>query len=261
MGSTAFIRAIEGSYARLPLADADFVYVYSDFRGLGRHLAEFGNKSEFCEAMLAPLLKLGKTLIATAFTYTTEGEFHTDKTPTTLGYMNKWFLDQPGVARSEHPLFSFAALGPRADIVKRVGKSAFGHDSVHHRLQGKRCKFLHLGRPVSMGNTLIHHVEHLCGATYRLHKAYRTRVFDAGTYVGTDYSAFVRRRDVPGEAFEFTFAEAAVALREQGLINEVGEENSFTNISVYCYDAALERLSSMFYKDPTIFINTTFVQY
>jgi aminoglycoside 3-N-acetyltransferase len=249
------------AYEAVGAYDPDVIYLYSDFRTFGRHLEEFPDRAAFCNALLSPLLQRGKTLVMTTFTYTTEGRFDVLSTPTKLGVLNKWILAQPGVCRSEHPLFSYAALGPHAELVINIGQSAFGHDSVFTRLLGRRAAFLHVGRPVWMGNTALHHVEHLGGATYRINKAFRTRVFRGTEYVGTDYSAFLRRIDVPGETFAFTFREAADLLFARGLVRQVGEDADLTNVSLLWYEDTLAALHQMFRADPTIFIESNFIQY
>ena len=68
---------------------------------------------------------------------------------------------------------------------------------------------LHIGRPVAMGNTVLHHVEQLAGATYRMNKAFKTEVYDGSRHIGTDYNAFLRRQDVPGEDFASDFNRAS----------------------------------------------------
>ncbi|MCC6278783.1 MAG: AAC(3) family N-acetyltransferase [Oligoflexia bacterium] len=248
-------------YSTITALEADILYIYSDFRSLGAHMDKFKSRDDFCESFVKPLLEKGKTIILTTFTYTTEGIFDVQNTKTNLGALNKWILNQSGVCRSEHPLFSFAALGPNARVVKNVSKSAFGTDSVHDRLKNKKAGFLHLGRPVSLGNTALHHVEHMCGATYRIHKAFKTQVMDQGKPIGTDYTAFLRRRDVSGETFEFEFTRAAALMHKAGLIKQVGNEEDLTNVSFYWYDQALDFLTDLFYSNQRIFIKTDFIGY
>ncbi|MBM3788669.1 MAG: hypothetical protein FJW30_30400 [Acidobacteria bacterium] len=241
--------------------DADVVYLYSDFRGFGIRSGGTIDRAALCDGIARPMLERGQTLVIATFTYTSEGDFDVLSTPTNLGVMNKWILKQPEVHRSEHPLFSYASLGPRASLVKQVGKSAFGHDSVFHRLLGTRAAFVHVGRPVWMGNTSLHFVEQLGGATYRVNKAFRTRVFEGTRFVGSDYSAFVRRLDVPGETFAFSFQRGAEALRRRGLIREVGSEANLTNISLMRYDDTIDVLHKLFSDDPSVFIASSFIQY
>ncbi|TFG61599.1 MAG: hypothetical protein E4H32_07130 [Nitrospirales bacterium] len=224
-------------------------------------MADLESLDEFCQAFTKPLLERGKTVLVTTFTYTTNGRFDVEETKTNLGVLNKWILNQTGHQRSEHPLFSYAALGPQADIVIHVGKSAFGSDSIFERLYNRKAAFLHVGRPVSMGNTALHHVEHMCGATYRVHKGFKTEVFRGSNYVGTDYTAFLRRRDVPGENFAFNFTKACDKIYEKGLIREIGSSKDLNNISMYSYDQTLDFLKDLFYQDQRIFIQSDFMEY
>ena len=256
-----FSRLIGDAYASVGILDADIVYIYTDFRAFGVHLNEFSSRDAFCRAVVDPLRDLGKTVITTTFSYTSEGQFDTETTPTRLGVINKWILKADGVRRSEHPVFSYAAVGPQAsELVSNIGKSAFGEDSVFDRLYGRNAAFLYVGRPVSMGNTIIHHVEQVCGATYRVNKAFSTKVYRGPDYVGTDYTAFVRRRDVPGRNFAFQFGRAARELFSAGLVKEVGNSEKFTNISAHGYDAAAAELKKLFYADPSIFISRPFIE-
>lgn len=256
-----FERMLEDAYRKVGAFDADILYIYSDFRNMGIHAAAYKNKNEFCDAVVSPLLKKQKTIVMTSFTYTTEGRFDVLNTPTNLGILNKWILKQPGFGRSEHPLFSYAALGPEAKLVENIGKSAFGVDSVFDRLKLKKTGFLHIGRPVFMGNTALHHIEHICGATYRIHKAFNTEVFRENEYIGTDYTAFLRRRDVPGEDFDFDFKRAAEILNQKKLVSQVGSDHDLSNISFYWYDQTLDYMQDMFYKDQGIFINSNYIEY
>lgn len=252
---------IAEAYGRLNVFEADVIYLYSDFRWLGTLASPNQTKDDFCSKFVAPLLAREKTAIVTAFTYTVEGKFDVIKTPTTLGALNKWIHKQPGSRRSEHPLFSYSALGPGAGFVEDIGKSAFGHDSVFHRLRGRRAAFLHVGRPVAMGNTALHHIEHICGATYRLHKAFPTQVWKNERYVGSDYTAFLRRRDIPGHDFAFDFSRAATEMHARGLVRQVGDDANLSNFSFYWYDETLDFLAELFYRDQSIFLNRPFVGY
>lgn len=241
--------------------DAEILYIYTDFRNFGAHAAGYQSRNDFCKAVVNPFLVSGKTIVIATFTYTADGVFNVVGTRTKLGAINKWILDQPGHLRSEHPVFSYAALGPARDFLQGVGKSAFGYDSVFDRLKGKRAAFLHIGRPVSMGNTALHYIEHLCGATYRAHKAFRTQVFKGEQYIGTDYTAFLRRWDVPGESFEFDFSMAAEALVKRGLIKQVGSDLDLSNVSCYWYDDTIDFMADMFNKNQMLFLKSGYICY
>ena len=163
--------------------------------------------------------------------------------------------------RSEHPLFSYAALGKKADFLVNISKSAFGYGSVFDRLKDSDAVFLHVGRPISMGNTVLHHIEQYCGATYRINKAFQTKVYRGDTYIGTDYTAFLRRQDVEGETFGFDFTKAARAMLDAQLIKKTGDIDSFSTVPSYSYDDTLSFLYDLFYKAQNIFIGSDFIQY
>jgi len=256
-----FERMLSQAYQSVGAFDADILYIYTDFRHFGTYAAGYENRNEFCKAFVDQFLARGQTIVLTTFTYSVEGRFDVLNSRTKLGAMNKWILEQPGFRRSEHPLFSYAALGPEAGLVEGIGKSAFGYGSVFDRLKGRRTAFLHIGRPISIGNTALHYVEHICGATYRTHKAFRTEVFRGENYIGTDYTAFLRRRDVPGESFEFDFSKASVILNNKKVINQVGSEHDLSNISFYWLDQVIDCLQDMFYENQRIFIKSNFIGY
>ena len=256
-----FPRILYDAYSKIEILEADIVYVYTDFRALGIHVQEFQNRAAFCSAIVQPLLDAGKTVLTTTFTYTSEGHFDPAITPTRLGAINKWILKAPDVKRSEHPIFSYAAVGPKAgELVENIGKSAFGHDSVFDRLYGENAAFLYVGRPVWMGNTIIHHIEQICGATYRVNKAFTTQVYRGDEYIGTDFSAFVRRRDVPGYDFAFDFKKASQKMYDAGLVRQVGNDTELTNISAHGYDDVAALLKTIFYENPSIFIDKAFIE-
>ena len=251
----------EEKYDRLGVNDFDYFYIYSDFRWFASKIAKNLTKNEFCLAVIKPLIEKNKTVIVPTYTYTVEGVFEVSETPTRLGTLNSWILRQAKVCRSEHPLFSFASLGPGASLVENCGKSAFGKNSVHERLVGKRACVLHIGKPIHLANTLIHRVEQLCGATYRINKCFKTKVFKNGKYLGTDYSAFLRRRDVKGHDFHFDLRQSSEKLYKTKIPNEIGDPKNLSNITLCDYDKLGKFFVESFFNDNSIFLSSEFVQY
>lgn len=252
---------LDNAFKEVKAYSPDILYIYSDFRFFGQYLSEYKDKNAFCEAIVNPLLIRGKTIIVPTFSYTTSGQFDVLKTPTKLGTLNKWILSHKNHVRSEHPLFSYSALGPNAKIISNIGKSAFGADSVFERLRDKNTAFLHIGRPVHLGNTLLHYIEQICGASYRTHKAFSTEVYRDKKYIGTDYSAFLRRLDINGYNFFSNFVKATNYLENMGIVAKTGSDSDLSNITLYCYDRTIEILQKLFYTDQNIFIEDKFMQY
>lgn len=241
--------------------DYDYCYIYSDFRWFAYELGKNLEKNDFCSAVISPLLDKKKTIVIPTYTYTTEGIFEVTKTPTHLGALNSWILQQPKVCRSEHPLFSFGAIGTRANLVENCGKSAFGERSVHERLRNKRTCIIHIGKPIHLANTIIHHVEQACGATYRINKAFRTKVYRNEKYLGTDYNAFVRRRNVKDHDFHFDLKRATDELYKSDIVHEVGDPKKLSNITLCDYDEVRNFFVESFLKDHSIFLSKEFVGY
>ena len=245
--------AVEG-LRLLDFQQYEFIYIYSDLREFGRGVTSRNEKENFLGELLDELLRTGCTIVIPAFSYTDTGNFYVNSTRTNLGALNNFIQKDSRSIRSEHPLFSFSAIGPKADFLKNIGKCSFGSDSVFSRLIGRRATFLNIGRPIAYGNTLVHFVEDQNDAYYRFHKHFDTKVFLDGNLIGSDYSAFLRRRDIPNKTFEINFALAANEIYLRGQVANIGEPESFSGLFQYDYDRTLEILSDLFMSNPEAFI-------
>ena len=260
------------SYEDLGVKQYDFCCVYSDLRAFASEMKSKFEKNKFCHSIINPLLKSKKTVIIPTYTYTLKGVFEVEKTPTNLGALNSWILKQDNMKRSEHPMFSYASLGPKSSIVENCGKSAFGSDSIYERLIGKKCCFINIGRPIEAGNTIVHNVEQSCGATYRYNKCLKTRIIKNNKFFGSDYNAFLRKLDIPDNDVKINFVKAAKNIFDAGIVKQVSinpkttienskKYDSLPIIFLYDYDKTREILVESFNNDITIFITKPFVQY
>lgn len=260
---------IEAHHYAMQVSDAaaeavrgfDIVVIYADFRFLAARPAVALQRSAFMQALMDGLSASGGTFLTPAYSYTISGEYHLESTRTNVSALARFLLGAQDVERSEHPLFSYLGFGPQKDVLQDIAKSAFGDGSLYDRLRTKNACFLHLGRPLHLGNTMIHHVEQVCGASYRIHKVFPTQVYRQGTFVGTDYSAFVRRRDVPGEAFGFDFTRASRTLSASGLVDIRDASGEMPYLASYPLDGARKVFVQLFEHDPTSFITSEFKQY
>ena len=260
------------SYEDLGVKQYDFCCVYSDLRAFASEMKSKFEKNKFCHSIINPLLKSKKTVIIPTYTYTVEGVFEVEKTPTNLGALNSWILKQDNMKRSEHPMFSYASLGPKSSIVENCGKSAFGFDSIYERLIGKKCCFINIGRPIEAGNTIVHNVEQSCGATYRYNKCFKTRIIKNNKFFGSDYNAFLRKLDIPDNDVKINFVKAAKNIFDAGIVKQVSinpkttienskKYDSLPIIFLYDYDKTREILVESFNNDMSVFITKPFVQY
>lgn len=257
----SFKSYLQTSLAEVGVFNYDVVFLYVDLRAFSVNALLFENRDLFMQAFIEPFIQRNITVIIPTFTFTTEGEFHVESTPTRLGAMNKWFLGVNGVVRSNHPLFSFAAIGPKAQKLLETGKSAFGAKSAYDLYINEKVAFLHIGIPISAGNSFIHYIEHMCGASYRYHKVYKTKVFKNGQYVNDNFSVFVRRLDNADDNYKASFAKITHLLSEKNLVTEVGDPSVLLNFSCYPMKETIEYLIDCFYNDPCIFIKTDFKEY
>lgn len=252
---------ISESYKKVGITDDSIVYLYTDFRVFGVNARFYKTKDDFCFAFLKPLLERGITVFCAAFSYTFNGVFNVLETSTELGLINKWFLKQVDVTRSEHPVFSYAGIGPQRNLLLNIGKSAFGKHSIFDRLEGKKAVVLHIGRPIKWGSTMLHYVEQLCGASYRSNICFHTKVYRGDLFIGQDYSAMMKKKELLHLNLKFNFEKAEIIMRQNQMIKDVGEESSLSFFSSYLFDDTLDLLVNSFYKDPTIFLKINYISY
>jgi aminoglycoside 3-N-acetyltransferase len=247
---------IEKAVSVMADSGAEIVYVYSDFRGFGQILAQDYqfSKADFFDDLIAIFKKYELTVLVPTFSYTTNGVFLVESTPTNLGALNKFVMRHPESIRSEHPLFSFSALGPSTSILNKVSKQAFGEDSVFSRLLNCKSYFLHIGRPVQAGTTIIHFIEQKYSAWYRYEKVFPTQVFYDSQFIGDGYSAYLRKLDHPGQTFETKFMKGADHLFRNGVMLESGLNENFMNISYGAVAEVYDCLSNEYSADKNFFI-------
>lgn len=148
--------------------------------------------------------------------------FHFSRSATELGVMNELFRRQPGVVRSRHPVYSYAAHGPgAAELLRQDGPDGWGAGSVARRLlESDGARVISVGLEPARGHGLalctgLHVLEQEFGVPYRFFKAFDgTADFGEGPH---PYRAvlFVRKLDQCA-ANSWTAAERV--LQERGQI-------------------------------------------
>lgn len=112
------------------------------------------------------------TLIVPTFTYSFQREevFDIRKTPApkVLGSFSEYVRILPQAVRSADPLFSMAAVGPRAlELMRRESVYCFGKGSIYEKVFDADTLILALGITYDTGITAFMHLERLAGVDYR----------------------------------------------------------------------------------------------
>ena len=228
-----------------------FVYIYSDFRFF---LSENKNDMQkFMYLFLNIFLKNKQTIIVPAFSYSKK-KFDIKSTKSSVGFFSNYLLKLKDSRRSEHPIFSYVAYGPNKKIVSKIGKSAFGKDSIHARLLLNGCCFLHFGRKLIDGNTMVHHIEQNLAAPYRFEKTFKTKVFDKKKYIGTNYSAYVKKNI--NKSSLFSFKKVQEKMKKEKIITDLNNEKNFKSIFYYSYDEIYFLLHKLYLFNKKIFLKS-----
>ena len=136
----------------------------------------------------------GGTLLVPAFSYsfTKNEDFDVSGTPSDVGLFSEAFRRLPGVARTNHPIFSFSVNGPGADAVFNARlDDCFGEGTVFDLIYKNNAKIIFLGSDFSRA-TFVHYVEERHGVKYRYPKKFSGYLIENGTKRFQETNYFVR---------------------------------------------------------------------
>lgn len=243
------IEKIDKIFKKNKLYNYKYIYIYSDLTLLLKLTTQ--NPSKTIIQFLNLFIKKGITCIIPSFSYTTKNKFIIQETKSKVGFLGNFVLKNLTHSRSEHPLFSYIAIGKNKKIVKKIGKSAFGKDSLHERLFQNNSCFLNFCKPLYTGNTLVHHIEQNNEISYRFEKRFSTKIYNKDKYLGTNYSAYLRK-NVKNVKTSFTFKKTMKHLKNKKYIKISEFEN--LKIEIYDYDLFYKDLTNLIKKNKKIFI-------
>jgi len=98
--------------------------------------------------------------------------FNINTTPSHMGMLTEEARKYPGAVRSGHPMYSFVAIGEKADLFNVNNFSGYGKDSPFAILHKLKAKIGVLGLPDNRGNTFYHHIEEMNRVPYRFYKKF-----------------------------------------------------------------------------------------
>lgn len=152
----------------LGISRGDTVVAHTALFSLGRIEKGLDGLAEAFGRVIGP----EGTLIAPTFTYSFRRSevFDLLHSPTLkqVGLFGEYLRTRPDTVRSACPQFSFAALGPDAELtMRRTSPACFGAGSVFAGLFEQNVIFVGLGITYSNGLPAFMHLEHLAGVDYR----------------------------------------------------------------------------------------------
>jgi aminoglycoside 3-N-acetyltransferase len=205
-------------FGQTGIKDGDAILVHSSYKSLG---GVEGGAGGLLQAFLDLVGPEGTALFPTFnFQSWTEAHyFDIRETPSKMGILSELARAYPGVVRTPHPIYSFAALGRRKQEFAACDDSeAFGEGSVFGLLHRVNALLVSIGLDFNNTFTIVHYVERRTGCDYRRFKQF------SGIYVGTDgvpqiktYSMFVRK----DQRVETYVNPATDELLANGVIGEV----------------------------------------
>lgn len=145
------------------------------------------------------LVRAGWTLVFPAFTFsfTRTEVYDRENTPSETGVLADWVLEGfPTAIRTDHPIYSFAVLGPKAaEIVACTSQTTFGDTSPFALFETDNAHVVMLGAGWTFC-TPFHRYEELAGVPYRLFKDFQGKRICAGESAPVTAAMYVRDLDL-----------------------------------------------------------------
>lgn len=136
----------------------------------------------------------GGTLLVPAFSYsfTKDEDFDVNLTPSDVGQFSEAFRHLSGVARTNHPIFSFSVIGPGSDAVLGARlDDCFGEGTVFDLVYKNNAKIVFLGSEFSRA-TFVHYVDQYHRVNYRYLKTFYGHVIENGSKMFLETKYLVR---------------------------------------------------------------------
>jgi aminoglycoside 3-N-acetyltransferase len=208
----------------LGVKKGDNIMIHSDLSVLGR-LCLSGNNAgnRFLSALVNVFKKavgVKGTIIMPTFSYSfLKGETYDVKnSPSTAGILTEFFRKQKGVVRTQNPDLSFAVWGNnKRYFTEHLGKSSFGKGSVFDRFNKKGGKIILFGPFFGGKATFMHHIEEMCGVSYRYKKIINGFILDKGKRTRWQNEHNTR---MPGRQIAVDGRKFIASIRKKGILKE-----------------------------------------
>lgn len=207
---------------KLGVYNGDTAMVHAGLQTFGK-LAPGSSLKKICGPLVTVFRKsVGSrgTLVMPTFTWAfcRSGAFDTEKSPSEVGSFSEYFRTLPHVKRSNHPIYSVAAIGAKAKGLTNVGTDSFGEGSVFPKLHEENAIFLLVGGATFNNCTFLHHLEQAHRVPYRYIKKFKGMITDGSKTSTVEATYFVR--PLKG-AVDNDYSRLEKNLRRKKLLREV----------------------------------------
>lgn len=191
---------IKEGFQRAGIISGDTLMLHSD-AGVLAQLPEGSTEDRmkvFINALLDLLGEEG-TLVVPTFTYSFSSNevYSVISSPSKVGSLTDYLRKLPNAKRSLDPMFSVAAIGPKADeLLSGPALNCFGKDSPFARLHQFKAKLAFCGCSFNRA-TFIHYVEQSANVSYRFFKPFSGMILDKDNCeMNREISFFARKLDL-----------------------------------------------------------------
>ena len=205
-----------------------------------------GGPKTILNILISKFCKEG-TLIIPTFTYSFRRNLIYDvdksKCHPQIGIMPEIFRKEKNTYRNLDPLFSFAALGTKKNIITRTSNNCFGKNSVFDHLFKSNGIILSLGVEMTYGITEFLHIENMANVPYRYKKKFSGFIIDHNK---------VRRKDsinhfIKDESFFIKYKSNREIFKEKLIYNKICNQKKFAYGYVFTLD--MKNLFDFSYKE------------
>ena len=228
------------------------IFLTTNFFNLGLKPDEI---HQISEALFIELKKINNSTIlvptASLHLLNTKEIFEIYKTRSSrMGYFSEYIRKKKNSIRSNHPIWSFSALGKNSrKILKNVPKNCYGKNSVFDRLLDYNTYFICLG-DIKNSISPIHYVEQMVGVPYRFFKEFKIRVRKKNQIINEIiyFYAMIENKEI-----EKDFNKKSL---KKLLNNKTIKIFNYKNFDIYFseYSKLIKNLFQIFDKNPKIFI-------
>lgn len=192
------IDQLTSDWNRSGIAEGSTVLLHSNISNALRRIKKAGFKPSIDIIFDSFLNAVGPdgTLVFPLFNFefTQGATFNINETPSQMGSLTEYARNRSEAIRTEHPIYSFAAIGKHAGKFEGIRNfSGYGLDSPFGILHEMDATIAVLDLPEQNSMTFYHYVEECCEVSYRYHKKFTGIYVDAnGEAKSETFGLFVR---------------------------------------------------------------------